>query len=76
MSLPLEDENKIISRMDYKGKRNVIDLYAGVRKSIKVSKSAWHIYLWFNVVESLHSQKHYSKEDEDKEAMKTSTRPF
>ncbi|KAH0878948.1 hypothetical protein HID58_066342 [Brassica napus] len=28
MSLPLEDENKIISRMDHKGKRNVIDIYA------------------------------------------------
>ncbi|WZZ34657.1 hypothetical protein YC2023_018058 [Brassica napus] len=30
MSLPLEDENKIISRMDHKGKRNVIDIYAGI----------------------------------------------
>ncbi|KAF2558598.1 hypothetical protein F2Q68_00013716 [Brassica cretica] len=30
MSLPLEDENKIISRMDHKGKRNVIDIYAAV----------------------------------------------
>ncbi|CAF2099402.1 unnamed protein product [Brassica rapa] len=28
MSLPLEDENNIISRMDHKGKRNVIDIYA------------------------------------------------
>ncbi|KAL0813852.1 hypothetical protein Bca101_070295 [Brassica carinata] len=30
MSLPLKDENKIISRMDHKGKRNVIDIYAAL----------------------------------------------
>ncbi|WZZ58158.1 hypothetical protein YC2023_058265 [Brassica napus] len=37
MSLPLKDENKIISRMDHKGKRNVIDIYAGIlRFSVEV----------------------------------------
>ena len=30
MSLSLEEENKIISRMDHKGKRNVIAIYAGI----------------------------------------------
>ena len=30
ISLPLEDENKIISRIDHKVKRNVMDIYAGI----------------------------------------------
>ena len=55
MSLPLEDENKIISRMDHKGKRNVIDIYAGILR-------LWFFMLFHTKKELFwHSMKLFSK---------------